>query len=81
MFSASLVTYFGYDISKIPVPKVLRTLEARGVIYVKFKAGYFVSKAKKLESASSKKAGNIKPVLIDAPDVFHEIMSPTVSCY
>lgn len=63
-----------YEVSKISVQKALHTLEARGIVHAKYKSGYFVTKTKKLEKIGNEKHVNIRPTLVDVPEVFHEIM-------
>jgi len=63
-----------YSVSKISVQKALHTLEARGLVYVKPKSGYYVSPSKSIKLASQgiKRIG--KPKLVDVPEIFYEIM-------
>jgi len=63
-----------YDVSKISVQKALHTLEARGVIFVKFKSGYYVCAKKITHQAKQDMKFTSKPKLVNVPEVFHEIM-------
>jgi len=63
-----------YSLSKVSVQKALHTLEARDILFVKHKSGYYVSKRKKAQHTYIETATFSKPKLIDIPEVFYEIM-------
>lgn len=63
-----------YNVSKISVQKALHTLEARDLIYVKPKSGYYVSKPSVIQNTHIGSQKNNKPKLVDVPEVFNEIM-------
>lgn len=63
-----------YSISKISVQKALHTLEAREVVFVKPKSGYYVSPSKSLKLASQGIKKLSKPKLVNVPEMFYEIM-------
>ncbi|MCO4798558.1 MAG: PLP-dependent aminotransferase family protein [Colwelliaceae bacterium] len=63
-----------HDISKVSVQKALHTLEARDVLFVKNKSGYYVSHQNKEQHSYTAPAKFSKPKLIDIPEVFYEIM-------
>lgn len=68
-----------YNVSKISVQKALHTLEARGLVYVKVKSGYFVSPLKEQQKSSQNLLKIDKPKLVDVPEVFYEIMDRTAA--
>ena len=63
-----------YNVSKISVQKALHTLEARDIIFVKIKSGYYVSPVRKNQQISNTTKKINKPKLVDVPEVFYEIM-------
>ena len=63
-----------YGLSKISVQKALHTLEARGLVFVKPKSGYYVSLIKSPPQIHRKLTPISKPKLVDVPEVFYEIM-------
>jgi DNA-binding transcriptional MocR family regulator len=63
-----------YKVSKISVQKALHTLEARDLVFVKLKSGYYVSPAKKNQHVSLDIKKISKPKLVNVPEVFYEIM-------
>jgi DNA-binding transcriptional MocR family regulator len=63
-----------YNISKISVQKALHTLEARDIVFVKFKSGYYVSPANNSHNIHIEINKISKPKLVDVPEVFYEIM-------
>lgn len=63
-----------YKVSKISVQKALHTLEARRLIFVKPKSGYYVSPKAVIKQASHMVKPIGKPKLVEVPDVFYEIM-------
>lgn len=68
-----------YSVSKISVQKALHTLEARGVIFVKIKSGYYVAAPKVHQPVSKGLIVIDKPKLVNVPDVFYEIMERTAA--
>lgn len=68
-----------YSVSKISVQKALHTLEARGIVFVKTKSGYYVSPPKVLQQVSQGLSQIVKPKLVDVPEVFYEIMEHTAA--
>ncbi|MFT5294680.1 MAG: DNA-binding transcriptional MocR family regulator [Colwellia sp.] len=68
-----------YSVSKISVQKALHTLEARGIIFVKIKSGYYVATPKVRQQVSEGLIVINKPKLVDVPDVFYEIMERTAA--
>jgi DNA-binding transcriptional MocR family regulator len=68
-----------YNVSKISVQKALHTLEARGLVYVKIKSGYYVVPPKPEQKISQGLSKIAKPKLVDVPDVFYEIMQRTAA--
>lgn len=63
-----------YQLAKISVQKALHTLEARGLVYVKAKSGYYVAPVRKVEKIAQHLTSLAKPKLVDVPDVFYQIM-------
>lgn len=63
-----------YQVSKISVQKALHTLEAREIIFVKAKSGYYVSPPKVLSQVAREIKKISKPKLVNVPEVFYEIM-------
>jgi len=63
-----------YAVSKISVIKALHTLEARGIVFVKAKSGYYVAPNKVLPQPSPTPLVFSRPKLVEVPDVFYEIM-------
>jgi len=63
-----------YNVAKISVQKALHTLEARGIIYVKTKSGYYVAPVKIVEQKGLSLKAMQKPKLVNVPDVFYQIM-------
>lgn len=63
-----------YQLSKISVQKALHSLEARGLIYVKAKSGYYVSQALEQQNAPSNLLSISQPKHVEMPDVFYDIM-------
>ena len=63
-----------YGVSKISVQKALHTLEARGIVYVKIKSGYYVSPPKDNHQTDLAFKEFNQPKLVDVPDLFYEIM-------
>ena len=55
------------------------TLEARGVIFVKIKSGYYVAAPKVHQPVSKGLIVIDKPKLVNVPDVFYEIMERTAA--
>ncbi len=68
-----------YNVSKISVQKALHTLEARGIVFVKIKSGYYVANPKSLQQISQGLIEIGKPKLVDVPEVFYEIMERTAA--
>ncbi|NQZ23983.1 MAG: PLP-dependent aminotransferase family protein [Colwellia sp.] len=68
-----------YNVSKISVQKALHTLEARGIVFVKIKSGYYVAPAKPPQQISQALTEIGKPKLVDVPEVFYEIMERTAA--
>lgn len=68
-----------YSVSKISVQKALHTLEARGIIFVKMKSGYYVATPKPVQQVSQGLIDIGKPKLVDVPEVFYEIMERTAA--
>ncbi|NQZ89275.1 MAG: PLP-dependent aminotransferase family protein [Colwellia sp.] len=68
-----------YSVSKITVQKTLHTLEARGIVFVKMKSGYYVAPVKPLQQISQRLTEIGKPKLVDVPEVFYEIMERTAA--
>jgi len=68
-----------YGVSKISVQKALHTLEARGLVYVKIKSGYYVAAPKVQQQISQGLSQIEKPKLVDVPEVFYEIMERTAA--
>jgi DNA-binding GntR family transcriptional regulator len=60
-----------YSVSKISVQKALHTLEARGIIFVKTKSGYYVSAVKPQQQISQGLTQIDKPKLVDVPEIFY----------
>lgn len=63
-----------YSVSKVSVQKALHTLEARGIIFVKFKSGYYVCADKDIHQSQQGKKAVSNPKLVNVPEVFHQIM-------
>lgn len=63
-----------YNLAKISVQKALHTLEARDIIYVKAKSGYFVSEAKTLKISKTRLQKITQPKSVNVPDVFYDVM-------
>jgi len=68
-----------YKVSKISVQKALHTLEARGIVFVKVKSGYYVATPKPLQPISQGLTKIDKPKLVDMPEMFYEIMERTAA--
>jgi DNA-binding transcriptional MocR family regulator len=68
-----------YTVSKISVQKALHTLEARGIVFVKVKSGYYVAAPKVQQHVSNGLIEIDKPKLVDVPEVFYEIMERTAA--
>ncbi|MEH6385933.1 MULTISPECIES: aminotransferase-like domain-containing protein [unclassified Colwellia] len=68
-----------YSVSKISVQKALHTLEARGIVFVKTKSGYYVSAVKPQQQISQGLTQIDKPKLVDVPEIFYEIMERTAA--
>jgi len=64
-----------YQLSKISVQKALHTLEARELVYVKAKSGYYIAPAKATVQVNRPLKSTTKPKLVNVPDVFYEIMA------
>ncbi|WP_111980251.1 PLP-dependent aminotransferase family protein [Algibacillus agarilyticus] len=62
-----------YHVSVITVQKALHTLEARNILWVKNKSGYYVN-APQQDPLSTVKNRISQPKLVNVPDVFYEIM-------
>ncbi|MEW6982550.1 PLP-dependent aminotransferase family protein [Colwelliaceae bacterium 6471] len=63
-----------YSVAKISVQKALHSLEARDIIYVKAKSGYYVSPPSSIQHIDLATKKISKPKLVDVPEVFYEIM-------
>lgn len=63
-----------YGVSKISVQKALHTLEARDIVFVKFKSGYYVSPVNQNHNIHIELKKISQPKLVDVPEVFYEIM-------
>jgi len=63
-----------YSVSKVSVQKALHTLEARGIIFVKFKSGYYVFPQKDILQSQQVKKQLSTPKLVNVPEIFHQIM-------
>ncbi len=63
-----------YSVAKISVQKALYTLEARDIIYVKAKSGYYVSPPSSIQNINLTTKKISEPKLVDVPEVFYEIM-------
>lgn len=63
-----------YSLSKVSIQKALHTLEARNILFVKHKSGYYVSKKQTDQHIFIDTTAFSKPKLIDIPEVFYEIM-------
>ena len=63
-----------HRVSKISVQKAMQTLEARGIVYVKVKSGYYVSPPKLIEQVNLVTKEVNQPKLVDVPELFYEIM-------
>jgi DNA-binding transcriptional MocR family regulator len=68
-----------HGVSKISVQKALHTLEAREIVFVKIKSGYYVATPKPLQQISQGLIEIGKPKLVDVPEVFYEIMERTAA--
>ncbi|WP_440873696.1 PLP-dependent aminotransferase family protein [Thalassotalea sp. PLHSN55] len=63
-----------HNVSKISVQKALHNLEARDLIFVKPKSGYYVSANKNTAQQTHLSQKLNKPKLVDMPEIFYEIM-------